>query len=134
MIALPKSVGEPQKKRREPHVAREPLFAHRGYRYSCDLRKHRRSKQFFGYGFISENITNMLKKAATPIAKAVSKAVGSKIGNKIANKIMRPTTLPLSPPSPGLLTTYGTVNTPTEKPSREQIFNSLNLIGNDDYN
>ena len=98
------------------------------------MRKHRRSKRFFGYGFFSENITNMLKKAATPIAKAVSKAVGSKIGNKIANKIMRPTTSPLPPPPPELLTTYDTVNTSTEKPSREHIFNSLNLIGNDDYN
>ena len=48
----------------------------------------RRSKRFFGYGFISENIMNLLKKAGAPVAKAMSSAIGSKIGNKIADKIM----------------------------------------------
>ena len=52
----------------------------------------RRSKRRVGFGFISENIMNMLKKAAGPVAKAVSKTVGSKIGNIMANKIFPSTT------------------------------------------
>ena len=94
----------------------------------------RRSKRRVGFGFISENIMNMLKKAAGPVVKAVSKAAGSKIGNMMANKIFQNATpsLPASLPTPSrdeLINELSELNEYTPNaPTREQIFKSVNLL------
>ena len=65
-------------------------------------RSRRRTKRVIGYGFISENIVNLLgrpaikvagkamaKAAASALGKAAAKVAGSKIGNMVANKYYR---------------------------------------------
>ena len=121
------------------------------------MRKHsrRRTKRVIGYGFISENIMNLLgrpaikvtgkamaKAAASALGKAAAKAAGSKIGNMVANKIL-PASVQAAelPPAPSRDELIAELN---ETPSREQIFKSVNLLSptkvyeahrmNDDYN
>ena len=125
-------------------------------------RSRRRTKRVIGYGFISENIMNLLgrpavkvagkamaKAAASALGKAAAKVAGSKIGNMVANKILPASVhagealgvrstphaveLPPAPPRDELIAELN------ETPSREQIFKSVNLLSpaatmNDDYN
>ena len=121
-------------------------------------RSRRRTKRVIGYGFISENIMNLLgrpaikvagkamaKAAASALGKAAAKAAGSKIGNMVANKILpasvQAAELPPAPPRDELIAELDELNeTPsTSTPTREQIFKSVNLLSpaatmNDDYN
>ena len=120
-------------------------------------KRRRRTKRVIGYGFISENIMNLLgrpavkvagkamaKAAASALGKAAAKAAGSKIGNMVANKILPGSStaeLPPAPPRDELITELNELNeTPsTSTPTREQIFKSVNLLSpaattNDDYN
>ena len=118
-------------------------------------RSRRRTKRVIGYGFISENIMNLLgrpaikvagkamaKAAASALGKAAAKVAGSKIGNMVANKILpvsvQAAELPAAPPRDELIAESN--ETPsTSTPTREQIFKSVNLLSpaaimNDDYN
>ena len=121
-------------------------------------RSRRRTKRVIGYGFISENIMNLLgrpaikvagkamaKAAASALGKAAAKAAGSKIGNMVANKILpasgQAAELPPAPLSDELKAELDELNeTPSAyAPSPEQIFKSVNLLSpaattNDDYN
>ena len=113
-------------------------------------KRRRRTKRVIGYGFISENIMNLLgrpaikiagkamaKAAASALGKAAAKAAGSKIGNMVANKILPSSSagealgvrstphaaeLPPAPPRDELIAELN------ETPSREQIFKSVNLL------
>ena len=120
-------------------------------------RSRRRTKRVIGYGFISENIMNLLgrpavklagkamaKAAASALGKAAAKAAGSKIGNMVANKVLPSSSAAELPPAPSrdeLTAELNKLNeTPsTSTPTREQIFKSVNLLSptttmNDDYN
>ena len=127
-------------------------------------RSRRRTKRVIGYGFISENIMNLLgrpavkvagkamaKAAASALGKAAAKAAGSKIGNMVANKILPANEVSAAElPSPRtrdeLIAELDELNeTPwAYAPTREQIFKSVNLLSptkvyeahrmNDDYN
>ena len=83
-------------------------------------RSRRRTKRVIGYGFISENIMNLLgrpaikvagkamaKAAASALGKAAAKAAGSKIGNMVANKVLpasvQAAELPPAPPRDELI-------------------------------
>ena len=127
-------------------------------------KRRRRTKRVIGYGFISENIMNLLgrpavklagkamaKAAASALGKAAAKAAGSKIGHMVANKILPSSSagealgvrstphaaeLPPAPSRDELIAELANVG---ETPSREQIFKSVNLLSpttttNDDYN
>ena len=123
-------------------------------------RSRRRTKRVIGYGFISENIMNLLgrpaikvagkamaKAAASALGKAAAKVAGSKIGNMVANKVL-PASVQAAelPPAPSRDELIAELNeTPsTSTPTREQIFKSVNLLSpakvyeahrmNDDYN
>ena len=121
-------------------------------------RSRRRTKRVIGYGFISENIMNLLgrpaikvagkamaKAAASALGKAAAKAAGSKIGNMVANKILPASVhaaeLPPAPPRDELIAGFeggvlGVRSTPHElnettsayAPTREEIFKSVNLL------
>ena len=125
-------------------------------------KRRRRTKRVIGYGFISENIMNLLgrpaikvagkamaKAAASALGKAAAKAAGSKIGNMVANKILPASVhaaeLPPAPPRDELIAelageALGAQSAShNETPTREQIFKSVNLLSpatttNDDYN
>ena len=117
-------------------------------------KRRRRTKRVIGYGFISENIMNLLgrpavkvagkamaKAAASALGKAAAKAAGSKIGNMVANKILPSSSAAELPPAPSRDELIAELNeTPsTSTPTREQIFKSVNLLSpaatmNDDYN
>ena len=118
-------------------------------------KRRRRTKRVIGYGFISENIMNLLgrpavkvagkamaKAAASALGKATAKAAGSKIGNMVANKILpAPSTaeLPPAPPRDELIAELSgetlaaeglgaKAPNANETPTREQIFKSVNLL------
>ena len=122
-------------------------------------KRRRRTKRVIGYGFISENIMNLLgrpaikvagkamaKAAASALGKAAAKVAGSKIGNMVANKILPSSSTAELPPAPPRDELIAELNeTPsTSTPTREQIFKSVNLLSpakvyeahrmNDDYN
>ena len=124
-------------------------------------KRRRRTKRVIGYGFISENIMNLLgrpaikvagkamaKAAASVLGKAAAKAAGSKIGNMVANKILPSSStaeLPPAPPRDELIAELAgealgaRSASHNETLTREQIFKSVNLLSpatttNDDYN
>ena len=124
-------------------------------------KRRRRTKRVIGYGFISENIMNLLgrpaikvagkamaKAAASALGKAAAKVAGSKIGNMVANKILPSSSaaeLPPAPPRDELIAELAgealgaRSASHNETPTREQIFKSVNLLSpaattNDDYN
>ena len=110
-------------------------------------KRRRRTKRVIGYGFISENIMNLLgrpaikvagkamaKAAASALGKAAAKVAGSKIGNMVANKILpasvQAAELPPAPTRDQLIAELDELNeTPSAyAPTREQIFKSVNLL------
>ena len=124
-------------------------------------KRRRRTKRVIGYGFISENIMNLLgrpaikvagkamaKAAASALGKAAAKVAGSKIGNMVANKILPSSSTAERPPAPPRDELIAELSgealgaqsaSHNETPTREQIFKSVNLLSpaatmNDDYN
>ena len=52
------------------------------------MHKKRRTKRYQGYGFVTENLFEMIKSAGKKLLKQGAIYAGDKIGSKIANKLM----------------------------------------------
>ena len=72
--------------------------------------RRRKTKRYFGYGLVTDNVINMLKTAGKTLLSKGSTYLGDKIGNKIAKNLI--------PEQPKAV---------KSKPKQEDIFKELQL-------